>query len=537
MNNERIKNALRKLAREKPPDDVHEIADGVYRQFKRNLIKTELNLWERIMNNPMTKYAAAAAVLIIVALAGAQVFLQSGQNQTIETALQSTVDTLPLVQKQQDAGPALDDAVKTVGLNKQQLAIRQLEEIKEFFAAGDIDGLVAVLGNAEAGYENRIIAANFLAQIGDTQAIETLEELSRQWQGEEAENPFAAAIATIRSRQKKEVEPTPLADVPKEPVAEAETNEPVAAAPQETQDNTAEKIDLKLNLQEGQKYGMKSTVDQKVTQTVMGQQQTINQNMTFGIISEVLAIDANGIIALKATYNQIQVKMDGPMGLIEYDSTKPPTDVNNPQAKTMVAMWSAMAGESFTMDLTPKGKIVGIQDYDKMWERMMEKVTGDNPNMAQAMKDMIKNFAGEDRIKEMGGEMMTSFPDEPVAIGDMWYDITSIEVGFPLYLDVTYILKDRKDGIAFIDVISKMDMGDQDSKLIEMEGMKMNMQMTGTQTGTVEVDEATGWMIKSNINQNFSGAVKIAPNKQMPNGMSIPMTIQSKITVEPMEVK
>ena len=75
MNNEKIKKALRTLVHEKLPNDIHEIADDVSRQFKRNLAKTELNLWERIMNNPTTKYVAAAAVLIIAAFAPGMVVI------------------------------------------------------------------------------------------------------------------------------------------------------------------------------------------------------------------------------------------------------------------------------------------------------------------------------------------------------------------------------------------------------------------------------------------------------------------------------
>ena len=77
----------------------------------------------------------------------------------------------------------------------------------------------------------------------------------------------------------------------------------------------------------------------------------------------------------------------------------------------------------------------------------------------------------------------------------------------------------------------------EDSELIEADGMKMNMQLSGTQTGKSEIDEATGWMLRSKIEQNFFGAIKIAPNEQMPDGMSIPMTIQSTSTIEPMKVE
>ena len=537
MNNEKIKKALINLANERLPDDVHKISDDVSRQFKKDLVKTELNLWERIMNNPITKYVAVAAVLVVAALAGAQIFTAVGNNRVAQQPQQPDVPVVVEVQEntdlKSDGGPHIAE------LTQDQNA-DGLEDIKRMFAAGDIESLISVLGNPEAKYEYKIAAANYLAKIGDMQAIEALEELSRQWQGEKGENPFAAAIATIKSQQKKEIEPIPVAVVPDEPVEDTETDEPVAVVSENeaAEDKTAEKIDLRLNLKKGQKFGMKLTVGQKISQTVDGQEQKINQNVIFGTISEVLAVDS-GIIALKATYSHIQTKMDGPMGLIEYDSTKPPVDPNtlDPQGKMMTAMWSAMAGQSFIMDLTPTGEIIGVKDFDKMWERMMEEMAGDDPQMGQAMKDMMKKLVSEDALKQSGGDMMMRFLDEPVAIGDMWYDMVSLDLGFPIDIDAAYILKNRKDGIAFIDVVSKMDMGDKDSKLIEIEGMKMNMQLSGTLTGTSEIDETTGWILRSKIEQNFFGVVKIAPNEHMPDGMSIPMTIQSTSTIEPMELK
>ena len=76
-----------------------------------------------------------------------------------------------------------------------------------------------------------------------------------------------------------------------------------------------------------------------------------------------------------------------------------------------------------------------------------------------------------------------------------------------------------------------MDLGDADSSLIEAEGMKMNLQLAGTQNSIIEVDEATGWSIGSSVNQKFTGAMKIDPNPQMPEGMSIPMSIDGTVTV------
>ena len=150
---------------------------------------------------------------------------------------------------------------------------------------------------------------------------------------------------------------------------------------------------------------------------------------------------------------------------------------------------------------------------------------------------MFKKIMSEDKIEQMSGGTMVAFPDGPVGIGDVWYDTMSVNFGFPMDMDSTYVLKDRRDGVVFLDVISKIDMGDEDSKLIEMNGMSMNMQMTGGMQGSMEVDEATGWMLQSKTDMNFSGVVKIAPSEQMPDGMTIPMSITGTTTVEPFEIE
>ncbi len=295
-----------------------------------------------------------------------------------------------------------------------------------------------------------------------------------------------------------------------------------------------EKIELKLNLAKGQKYGTLTTIDQKMSQTVNGQPINVNQKFTMEINAEVLDVDANGISTVKITYSQIKMSMDGPGGLIEYDSTKPAVDSNNPQAQMMTDLWKSMVGMEIVMKLTPKGDIASIEGIEAMLEKMVEKMGSDDPNMAQSMKEMMKNFMGEDNLKEMNNGMFAGLPDGLVGVGDMWYDTMNLGTGFPIDLDVTYVLRDRKEGIAFIDMVSKIDMGDEKSSLIEMQGMKMNMQISGIQSGTFEVDETTGWSVRSSMDQKFSGVIKMPPSPQMPEGMTIPITIESKITAEPM---
>jgi hypothetical protein len=77
-----------------------------------------------------------------------------------------------------------------------------LESIEEFFAAGDVGSLVAMLN--EGMYESKIAAANYLGKIGDSRAITALEELSLRYGDDEAGNPFVHALEQISARVQAE---------------------------------------------------------------------------------------------------------------------------------------------------------------------------------------------------------------------------------------------------------------------------------------------------------------------------------------------
>jgi hypothetical protein len=157
------------------------------------------------------------------------------------------------------------------------------------------------------------------------------------------------------------------------------------------------------------------------------------------------------------------------------------------------------------------------------------------------MREKMKESAGsipfdrmfnEKQIKEMTGSMLGKFPTEPVAVGDTWHSTMSMNFITPIDIDITYMLKQRKDGIAYIDAAAKMDIGDS-SKAIEAEpNNKMPMHISGTMNCASQVDEKTGLTRKSNIAMNFSGVVRMGANPQMPEGMTMPITIVGNAVVE-----
>lgn len=290
----------------------------------------------------------------------------------------------------------------------------------------------------------------------------------------------------------------------------------------------ADKVDLKLRLKAGESHEMKTTKTQNTSQTANGQEQKMKsvQEMVTGL--NVLSVDANGNIEVELVYKSIKTATDGPMGHTEFDSTTPkPVDPNRPDQKMQAAIFSAMAGSKFQMKMKPTGEPYDIRGFESILARMKEKM-GTGPE-GRAMSGLFDQIFGEKQAKEMVSSMMKVFPSEPIAAGGTWQRKKSVNFIVPMDVNTTYVLKQHKNGIAYIDSTTQINM--DSSKALKINN-KMSMQLAGTEQTSSEVDETTGLTRRSNSTVNFSGKMKIEANQQMPQGMEVPMTIQSNEVYE-----
>jgi hypothetical protein len=294
----------------------------------------------------------------------------------------------------------------------------------------------------------------------------------------------------------------------------------------------AGKVDLKLRLKAGESHEMKITQTQNMTQTAGGQEQKMKQVQEMIMGLAVLSVDANGVMDVEMTYKSMKMTMDSSTGQhIDFDSVNPkPVDPNKPDEKMLAAMFSAMVGSKIQMKMKPTGETYDVRGLKAMAAKMKEKMSN-NPE-TQGMEGFFDKMFDEKQVKETTGSMLCMFSGEPVAVGDTWYNTISMDFVMPIDIDTTYMLKQRKDGIAYIDAVAKMDMGDS-SKTIEIDpNNKMSMQISGTMNSTSQVDEKTGLARKSNMTMNFSGVVKMGVSPQMPEGMTMPMTITGDAVIE-----
>ena len=244
---------------------------------------------------------------------------------------------------------------------------------------------------------------------------------------------------------------------------------------------TGEKITLKLNLKAGDQRKATADMDMKMTMSAGDKQQQMNVFMGLTMSFDVLDVDQAGVHTLKTTYDRVRVKMSGGGVGIEYDS-----DTSAGEENPATQVFAAMVGASLTVKVTPEGKTLEVTGLDELAEKVSAKLPPfARANVDQQVKGMTNSL----------DQMMAFLPQKPVDIRDSWSSTMELatDPSMPMKVDATYTLHDRKDGVAIVKIDGKMRAG---------EGL------SGTMTGTMKIDEATGWNQGGEMTMDMSGTMQ-----------------------------
>ena len=199
-------NFVRQIEFDDTPDSSHR--DKLERKLLLALEKRpteQTATFRAIMRSPITKLAVAAAIVIAAILIGAKVFTGPAERPGKQYTEQlDPKDKQPFIEERHEDKPDSHFPGET-RLAADRLR-QELEDVELMFAAGDTDGLVEMLSQAEFD-QSKTLAANYLAKIGDARAIEALQSSSKDWEGNPADNPFAAAIVQILDRLRPKEQP------------------------------------------------------------------------------------------------------------------------------------------------------------------------------------------------------------------------------------------------------------------------------------------------------------------------------------------
>jgi hypothetical protein len=281
--------------------------------------------------------------------------------------------------------------------------------------------------------------------------------------------------------------------------------------------------ELQWKLAKGKTYYQRDVVVQQIIQTVMGQEQKIDQTIGLGYKLQVLDVDAQGNMRIRYTYLWSRLKQVNPMAKIDYDSSK------ESPVPTGAESFAALIGQSYTVKMTPKGKILDVNGVEQVREAVLKKLS---PGAAAAMgMNPVTEYLNSETLRQMTEAAMAIYPDKPVNPGESWSKEITMTVTFKMVIQSKWTLQKEDGGVATIALAATM-RTDPNAATVEAEGMKMRFVLSGPQEGTLQVSEATGLITTAKEHSQLKGDMQILSAADAPPTMSIPMTIDTQITGE-----
>lgn len=284
-----------------------------------------------------------------------------------------------------------------------------------------------------------------------------------------------------------------------------------------------EGLDLRLNLEAGQSYGLKMVMDEKIEENVQGRTRSTTRQMGVGYTFAVESVDAEGNAWIKSTYKWVSMKQELPMnmGTVEYDSSSPPEEI-----PLMARGSAALLGHSIDMRLAPKGTVLEVKGLDVLLRKMLDEIEIPRGIPSEEVEGQLREQFGDDALKGMMRNVVAHYPEKPVKVGDSWDQTVVIRQGFPMIIETTYTLRERKGGVATIDNRSTI--------RSNPDAAPLRYKLAGTQQGYMRVDEATGMTLSSEVTQTFDVTL-VTEGSGKGEDPGNPVSVSNIVTIGPLE--
>ncbi|MGI4870161.1 MAG: DUF6263 family protein [Janthinobacterium lividum] len=233
-------------------------------------------------------------------------------------------------------------------------------------------------------------------------------------------------------------------------------------------------VSLKFNFKPNSKFSYSSQTVQNIDMQGNKMMQDITMGSTFAVQT-----GQGSSKDLHMTYSRVAMNMDAGGQKMVYDSQDPAT-----KSSPLAAMMGGMIGKSLDITVTDKGEVTAVKGVEELKKAML----ADNP----AIGPQLEQTLNENTLKSSMNQLFNIYPDHAVKPGESWTKNVTLNMGpAAMKLASTYKLASVQSGVAHLLVDGKL----------SMDGM---MALTGTQSGTMDIDVATGLVLSSKLKQTLS---------------------------------
>jgi hypothetical protein len=301
-----------------------------------------------------------------------------------------------------------------------------------------------------------------------------------------------------------------------QPIGGAEINIPVDT----THSESVPKQELTLNLEKGETYIQNSSSNTTIFQIIGAQQASTGIAVNAQTSFKVLDI-SKGLFTMEVRYQHMIMSVVTPQEIKQYS-----TENSVPSDFVSMAMQN-LKDKPFKIIMDRKGNVVEVKGIAALFEDAVKRFKGDNARKQAILNQLVQAFGEKSFISNIE-RCSAIFPSEPVGTGQRWTIANSTSGAMASNVITEFKLTAINDSIC--DITGNAKVSTDNKEALEVNGIVMKYNMSGTMTSNIKIDRKTGWIKKAQLKQNIGGNAQIRAGEQAQE-VTVPMNLSSEVTI------
>jgi hypothetical protein len=293
-------------------------------------------------------------------------------------------------------------------------------------------------------------------------------------------------------------------------------------------------VNLKMNLEKNKVYLLKSVSEQTVTQTVNGNQQTVDSRVDYTLSLKMIDVTPDFMIT-EIHFDTLVTKTNSMGKTVSFSSAVEGNIKSSEIADIMSCIMNRLSKNALYVKMDFTGKPIEIVNAKMLSDLIMKdtsSITLTGP-MAAAIKTQIANTISDDNLKTMIGMFTWCLPGKQVSAGDDW-NVTQQTNSGGMLLDIitTYHLDGINGNYANITAESHINAA-KNAVPIQSGGASVTYDnLQGLSKSNMVIDIRTSLIVENNDKTHISGNLGIsAPGFSM----QMPMDINGESKVKALQ--
>ncbi|NLJ43338.1 MAG: hypothetical protein GX431_06735 [Bacteroidales bacterium] len=269
---------------------------------------------------------------------------------------------------------------------------------------------------------------------------------------------------------------------------------------------------LKLNPEKNKVYRMKSSSEQTITQTVNGNQQTVESNVGYTVSLKMIDATQDFLI-LETRFDTLSTKTNTMGKIVSFTSASEGNIASSEMSEIMSCIMNRLSKNAIYLKMDYSGKPLEVLNAKMLSDIILKDtsaITLTGPT-AGPVKQQVASTVSEANIRNMLGPFTWTLPGKEVSVGDTWLITQQVNSGGML-LDIktNFRLDKISEGKAFITVESNIKAPENALPIKSGVATVTYDNLQGASKSKLTVDTITGFVVEDNSETHISGKLGIS---------------------------